>query len=420
MAADLKVLEFPTKPEQKKKRKLRKYEREDGRFCKRVMVSGKSYLFYGTSTRDVQQQADAFKELMKHGLNATDYDITVREWSIRWFDAEMEGKEESYRLGTQRQLDIINEHIGDMKVRDVRELHLIKIVNSRAGFSKSQINKIHNITQRLFSSARKNHIIIIDPSLDLKKPKGTYEGHRALESWEIDLLLKHYSCAPAGLWAITMMLSGLRREECLALDRSSFNFEKATIHVSKTVTFTNGKSYRKNKTKTQASLRDTPMLEPLTGIIKASFSQSPRTLFATQVCGDEINESSYTRQWETLLRRLTKINSGYSPNKFPPKNKEAKARFIESLKPVHFTPHDLRYTYATILYDAGVDEKTAQRWLGHTSPEMTRDLYAKLTAERKARSDRHLIEYFKRFTQSDTRFDTNERNTSGNNEKFEK
>ena len=70
---------------------------------------------------------------------------------------------------------------------------------------------------------------------------------------------------------------------------------------------------------------------------------------------------------------------------------------------------DLRYTYATILYDAGVDEKTAQRWLGHTSPEMTRDLYAKLTAERKARSDQNLNDYFKRFADklSDKQFRIN-------------
>ncbi len=55
--------------------------------------------------------------------------------------------------------------------------------------------------------------------MDLKKPRGTYTGHRALEPWEMDLLLKHYHCARAGLWAITMMLAGTRRGETLTLTR---------------------------------------------------------------------------------------------------------------------------------------------------------------------------------------------------------
>ena len=79
------------------------------------------------------------------------------------------------------------------------------------------------------------------------------------------------------------------------------------------------------------------------------------------------------------------------------KNEKKKEAFKASLKPVSFTAHDLRYTYATMLFDAGVDEKTAQKWLGHTSPEMTRDLYAQLTKEREAKSDKNYTEYLKRF-----------------------
>ena len=36
-------------------------------------------------------------------------------------------------------------------------------------------------------------------------------------------------------------------------------------------------------------------------------------------------------------------------------------------------------------------------YLGHTSPEMTRDLYAHLREEQMRRSDTKLHEYFKRF-----------------------
>ena len=398
MAENLKVIAFPNvvKP---KRSKRKKYEREDGRFCKRVMVDGKSYSFYGSSAREVEQKAKEFKTLMEHGLDATEYDMTVEQWGRQWFDAVLEGKSIKHRDNIQRQLDLINQQIGGMRVRDVRELHLTKIINSRSGFSKSQIDKLHNTIQRVFSAARKNRIIIIDPAIDLKKPHGTYTGHRALEPWELDLLLKHYDCAPAGEWAIAMMLSGLRREEMLALTQDSIDFEHGKIRVTDTITFVNNSGINTGKTKTDAGCREIPMLDPLTSILKCSFDERPRQLFATTVTGNKISQSSYISQWRTLLNRLSKIASGFSPASVYPKNPERRKVYEEKLKNVHFTAHDLRYTYATILYDAEVDEKTAQRWLGHTSPEMTRDLYAKLSAERKAKSDQNLIQYFKRFTQ---------------------
>ena len=39
-----------------------------------------------------------------------------------------------------------------------------------------------------------------------------------------------------------------------------------------------------------------------------------------------------------------------------------------------FTAHQLRHTYATMLYDAGVDVKTAQDFLGHADPTVTMNI----------------------------------------------
>ena len=109
--------------------------------------------------------------------------------------------------------------------------------------------------------------------------------------------------------------------------------------------------------------------------------------------------SSFRSQWKTLLRRLTNINAGFPPNKVPPKEKKAKEEYLKKLeeKKVDFDRHDLRHTYATFLFESGVDEKSAMFYLGHTSPEMTRDLYAHLREEQLRRSDTSLAEYFKRF-----------------------
>ena len=58
-----------------------------------------------------------------------------------------------------------------------------------------------------------------------------------------------------------------------------------------------------------------------------------------------------------------------------------------------FTCHDLRHTYATALYDAGVPVKAAQYFLGHADVRVTLDLYTHLSKEREEKSREQAIEY---------------------------
>ena len=44
-----------------------------------------------------------------------------------------------------------------------------------------------------------------------------------------------------------------------------------------------------------------------------------------------------------------------------------------------FTAHMLRHTYATMLFDANVDVKSAQKFLGHADIEVTLSIYTHLT-----------------------------------------
>ena len=52
---------------------------------------------------------------------------------------------------------------------------------------------------------------------------------------------------------------------------------------------------------------------------------------------------------------------------------------------MHFDRHSIRHTYATMLYESGVDIKSAQKLLGHANFQTTMDVYTHL-------SDRHLKE----------------------------
>lgn len=100
------------------------------------------------------------------------------------------------------------------------------------------------------------------------------------------------------------------------------------------------------------------------------------------------------------MRMLTNIAAGYEPNAKEPREAKAKAEYQEktAAHKIDFDRHDLRHTYATFLFESGVDEKSAIFYLGHTSAKMTRDLYAHLRAEQLRKSDTNLATYFKKFS----------------------
>lgn len=395
---ELRVLDFPTKAP-KKEKKRRKYEMADGTFKAKPMINGKRHTVRGKSTKEVEEKIEQLKRELKGGADPALRNITVEDWSKIWYQTEIERYSKAHRDLVTQQLNLINSQIGNMKVRDVRLIHLKKIMNLRSGQSESYISKLSSVTKRLFCSARQNQIITVDPSIDLKKIEGTYVGHRCLEPHEIDLLVNNWRCCPAGVWAVTMMLSGIRRGECLALRAQDFDFEKNVIHIHDAVEVISNNVVRKGKTKTKAGMRDTPMLEPLTSIIREDFERNPREVFVQKADGSPITASTFRTYWDTLLRMLTNIDAGFPADAKEPREKKAKEEYQKKIKEkkIDFDRHDLRHTYATFLFESGVDEKSAITYLGHTSAKMTRDLYAHLRAEQLRRSDGRLADYFRRF-----------------------
>ena len=67
-----------------------------------------------------------------------------------------------------------------MKLQDVRDVHLQRILNSQAGMSLSHVEKIRRVLKEMFRRAWKSRLIPFDPSEDLVLPKATTHQRRAL------------------------------------------------------------------------------------------------------------------------------------------------------------------------------------------------------------------------------------------------
>jgi integrase len=67
--------------------------------------------------------------------------------------------------------------------------------------------------------------------------------------------------------------------------------------------------------------------------------------------------------------------NGNAPNKYSP----TKIPMLIS----EFTPHELRHTFCTIMFEAGIDALTAKEQLGHSDIKTTLSIYTHLSSQHK-------------------------------------
>lgn len=193
------------------------------------------------------------------------------------------------------------------------------------------------------------------------------------------------------------LATGLRIGELLALSWGDIDFTKKTITVNKTLQYmknkeTNKFEYIVQTPKTRTSKRTIPLLESLVFILKRQKREQEKQI---KRMGDKwepivaagLDNLVFTTEFgkpfdrNSINRVLTSIVNGM--------NKERTEPFE------HFTPHTLRHTFATRCFENGIPPKVVQEYMGHSTLQMTMDLYTHVMEETKTEEIKKLEKVFK-------------------------
>lgn len=343
-------------------------KREDGRYAVSLsLADGKRKYFYSTVSRHEAEvkKAEWLKlhpDLMEG--EKIDSRITVEKWAEKWMGSYKSGLEDSTKRWYNATLRSICQYtfktgvaLGQMRVADVRSAHLSEIVNSLAGAGKGTIQAKKLVIRGLFSAAQENGIIHINPAAKLPNVKGTYEGHKALTRREAALIADHYQGHNFGLPAMLMMWAGLRKQECFSLRWEDIDLANSVIHVSHAMDVRTGSQ---KATKTENSVRDIPIFAALKLPLQRAYKSRSGNLLFEKANGQVYTEQAVQSRLDSFLRYIKR----------------------ETGEELSFTCHDLRDTFATMCYDAGVDVQTTAKWMGHSNVMTTLKIYTKLSAEK--------------------------------------
>lgn len=339
-------------------------KRKDGRYQRRITLSnGKTKLVYGRTKAELSAAVRAVQAEDANGLNVGDR-TTVGEWAKIWLSSYKANLRystiEMYRSAYNLH---IMARLGAMELRDVRQVHCRAVMADVADASESLQHKVLLTMRQLFQTARVNNLIAKDPTEGIKiTPHAKPQDKKYLTTDEAAQLMAKVTEPRARAFCGLCLYCGLRREEALGLQWTDIHDEKMV--VSRALTFGSNAALPTDELKNKSSSR----ILPVPRVLQEILAETPRT--STHVVpaadGKEMTRSAYRRMWEIHVQGMVDF-------------------------PIH--AHMLRHTYATTLYRAGVDLRTAQQLMGHSNIQMTAGIYTHLQAEDSLRVADRLDDY---------------------------
>lgn len=332
---------------------------------------GHKYEATGKTEREaVRKLADKIAAA-KRGEGVVGGSMTVDAWFEKWFQTYKAPKSLTPKAAKMYGWEYrkhIKPVIGTMRLKDVRETDLQGILNANAGKSASLLKKLRMILQGMFKRARQSRLIVWDPAEMLELPSMT-EGHRrSLTDDERASLLATAATHKRGLWVLTLLYTGLRPAESVALTWGDIDLDAGEIHIWRA---RESGSRRLKEPKTEAGIRDIPVraeLLPLLESAKAEALQTGAGLTGYVFPGakGKVADENTVNFWWRTFRRAMDIQRGA---------KLYRNKVVETTLPDDLTLYCLRHTFATDLQRAGVPLNVAKELMGHKDILTTANIY---------------------------------------------
>lgn len=334
-------------------------KRSDGRYQKKVTVGvrpdGKpiTKFFYGATIKEVDRKYREYMHLLDRGVVLSNQTITVAQLAHEWLEncKKPTLKYQTYR-NTSYMLEAMSKYIGHIRVKDLTryDVERMRDLEIQAG-RYDQYNKILRYLRSMLDYAIAHDIVARNITAGLPALKYDTKKRRALTPFEIQAI----KAADLDPWerafVDVLFYAGLRKGEALALTVQDVDLRARTISVSKTLV--NTKDVVQDTAKTEAGNRIVTIPEALVESLSTYLSSMTfGPLFPSARDGKYISVRSFLLRWKAI-----------------------KTKIFGDQAPEDFTPHLFRHNYASLLYRAGVDLKTAQYLLGHSDVKTTLDTY---------------------------------------------
>lgn len=353
--------------------------RKDGRLMKKVTINGKIKYLYSKDKDDLKKQY--IETMYLNNVNLLTEDIKFKDFSERWLDLNSVGKEyqtiKEYKFLLKNH---INPNIGYMKLKSIKIYDIKQIMKNMENIPTTA-KKALQLIKRILNDAVDNDIIIKNVAQNIKAPKVIKNERFPLTLEEDKILLSSKNkYAP---FFILMRYTGMRKEEIVPLTVDDIDFDTNTIYINKAVTFVKNQPVLKS-TKNKKT-RYVPILDNIKDLLHTLVDNAGKNklLFTKEKDNEMLTDVAIRRHLDSFLNSINKkLKEDFEKEQENKKKQGIEIDEEETAPILKFTCHQLRHSYCTMLYYAGVKIKKAQELMGHSSADMVYNIYTHLDEKR--------------------------------------
>lgn len=345
-------------------------KRADGRYARQVVVGktndGKPVkkTVYGYTEKELDRNYRELMLMVDKGIILKNDGVTISELYDEWYRIKKQGK---IKANTVKSYRTMSSHLiatlGNVKAKDVTLYHIESMIANIENKGHSRMAMmVLNMTKAMMQYAVRNDIIVKNPCLEVnvnyraKEKRALTEEEKTLIDNNINKLGNRQK-----MYLLLLRYTGMRKGEVLALSKQDIDKKTMMITINKTLVQDAGLPFVQDTTKTKAGSRKVPIFLPLAKpLFEYIDSLQCDYLFMTKN-GKHISISQLS-DWTEQIRRHIGLSSD-------------------------ITNHSLRHNFISECYNAKVDLKKLQKWIGHANISTTLNIYTHLSNEEIEKSE---------------------------------
>jgi len=322
--------------------------------------------------RDAQRILNEILVALEKGSYVRPSKLTLGEWLSQRLDGHVmmhttPRTQESYR-------SIVNEHIkpalgtillNQLRPEQIQRYYAKALASGRSdgkgGLSARSVLYHHRILSKALTQAVRMGILARNVASFVEPPRPARAKMATLSPDEIVRFLDAASETSYYTFFSTLLCTGLRRGELLALRWRNLDLDHAVLHVTETAFKLGNGEYVIKEPKTSHSRRSVLLPSSLVALLRQYRVDQDHLYYQL---GETLTDDNYVFSQPDGMP--------LSPNAIT----LAFKRTIRKAGLSHIRVHDLRHTHATLMLKAGIHPKVVSERLGHASVSITLDTYS--------------------------------------------
>lgn len=318
-----------------------------------TLPDGSRKYVYGKTKAEAEAKLKEVKAQVESGIRVND-NTTFEELAKLWVKNY---KAPYVRGSTLRNIESsIAAHMlprfGAARVRDITPLMCQNLISDLAVSGHSVTGPVLSRLREILDVGVELGCIARNPvPTSLKAPKTRISDEKQVISRQMEnaILSQLTPDTPEYLFFVLAKETGARRGEILALSWDCIDLASGTVSIRRNLTHDkSGRPELANVLKTDDGRRDLP----ITAVLHEALEALP--VKEGLVFGELFTKRKAETVWQHIRKACAAVDAAYAEN---------------------FTPHVLRHTYITRLFEAGLDIKEIQYLAGHKDVSTTLGTY---------------------------------------------